>query len=272
MDEQEIQRRIRAGRDFLKAPVEDPEYQSDQELKKPQPPLFKAPMGGTVCPLSMDFSALPVDNDFLHVINTRESRRVYAAQPMNLLQLSYLLWCTQGVKAIRGRSYAALRTVPCGGARHEFECYLAVRNAADLPAGFYHYLPQKHALECLRREEHLEPFLGSSTCGQNWTEKAAAVFYYSCVCCRAEWRYGIYAHRIVMADIGYVSENLYLAAASIGLGSCALGSIDRAVCDQAFGLDGEEEFMLLAHPVGTVDARDRPAEADFYAFVKEQGL
>ena len=46
---------------------------------------------------------------------------------MSLLQLSFLLWATQGVKSIRGKSYATIRTAPCGGARHPFQTYLLVR-------------------------------------------------------------------------------------------------------------------------------------------------
>ena len=89
---------------------------------------------------------------------------------------------------------------------------------------------------------------------------------------RAEWRYGIYAHRIALIDAGYISENLYLACTAAGLGGCAIGSLDEPLCNQAFGLDGEEEFIILAHSVGTIRPQDAQQEADFYAFVREQNL
>ena len=38
------------------------------------------------------------------------------------------------------------------------------------------------------------------------------------------------------------------------------------------GLDGEEEFIMYAMPVGTVSKNDAQQEKDFYAFVNEQGL
>ena len=39
-----------------------------------------------------------------------------------------------------------------------------------------------------------------------------------------------------------------------------------------FGLDGEEEFLVYAAPVGTVREEDLAEEQAFYRFVEEQGL
>ena len=149
---------------------------------------------------------------------------------------------------------------------------MTVQNVEGLPNGLYHYLPMKHHIECLKEVEDLKPFITDSLQGQKWAEKANIVFYYSFVCYRAEWRYGIYAHRMCMADAGHVTENVYLAATSIGLGGCAIGAVEGPLGDEAFGLDGEEEFIFYAMPVGTVSDKDRQAEKDFYRFVEEEGL
>ena len=133
---------IQKGRDFLKSrDTEELEeqgqedYQTDQELKKPQPPLVKAPMGGAVTQLPRDFKPLALQGDFLAVVMKRKSSRVYTQEKISLLQLYFLLWVTQGIKEIRGKSYATLRTVPCGGARHPFETYLLVRDVEGLAPG-----------------------------------------------------------------------------------------------------------------------------------------
>ena len=188
MDAEEIRTRIGAGRAFItnfSRPV-DEDYKTDQELKKPQPPLAKAAMADQAIDLPHDFSALEIDNDFLRVINSRKSHRVYTDEPITLTQLSCLLWCTQGVKSVRGKSYATLRTVPGGGARHPFECYMAVRRVEGLEPGLYHYLPMTHQIERLGGMDDLEGMIGRSLSGQRWGEKASVVFYYSCVFYRAE--------------------------------------------------------------------------------------
>ncbi len=274
MNQHWIEDRIQAGRllfsNFSREP--EGEYHTDQELKKPQPPLTKAPMADEALDLPRDFRSLDIDHDFLHIINSRKSRRVYTDEPMTLTQLSYLLWCTQGVKSIRGRAYGTLRTVPSGGARHPFECYMAIRKVDGLTPGLYHYLPMTHQIEFLGQIDALEEMITRTLSDQRWAEKAAVVFYYSCVFYRAEWRYGIWAHPTVLIDSGHVTENLYLAATSIGLGGCAVAAVDGPDANRVFGLDGQEETIFYAMPVGTVKADDQAAEDAFYAFVREEGL
>ncbi|MBR2067790.1 MAG: SagB/ThcOx family dehydrogenase [Solobacterium sp.] len=216
MHKEEIEKRIKMGRRFMHMMEEIEEYDTDQDLGKPQPPLYKETKYETSIDLLKDFSSLSKEMDFLSVINNRCSHRVYSEENISLLQLSYLLWCAQGVKSIRGKRYATLRTVPSGGGRHEFEVYLCINHVEGLQNGYYHYLPNGHKLELINEEEDVTNFLSLSLEKQDWAKKASVVFYLSMVAYRAEWRYGIYAHRIALVDAGYVSENIYLACTSIG--------------------------------------------------------
>ena len=50
------------------------DYETDQELKKPQLPLAKAPMTGQITDLPKDFSVLDIDDDSLEIINRRKSQ------------------------------------------------------------------------------------------------------------------------------------------------------------------------------------------------------
>ena len=79
---------IQKGRDFLKSrDTEELEeqgredYQTDQELKKPQPPLVKAPMGGAVTQLPRDFKPLALQDDFLAVVEVNSSMGLIVAAP-----------------------------------------------------------------------------------------------------------------------------------------------------------------------------------------------
>ncbi|MCL2671082.1 MAG: SagB/ThcOx family dehydrogenase [Clostridiales bacterium] len=259
---------IQQGRQFTKAIYDDPSFQSDQQLRKPQPPLTKAPVSSRRVRLPMDFDALELRNDIIGVILGRESHRVYTGEAMTLRELSFLLWATQGIKSIRGNNYATLRTVPCGGARHEFETYLTIRNVEGLEAGAYHYLPLTGELEFLGPLPELEARVTDSLCEQAWAAKANVVFYWSIVPYRAEWRYGIYAHRVALIDAGHICQNLYLACEALGLGTCAVAAFDNALSNALFALDGQEEYIIYTAPVGKVSPRDRDAELDFYAFLR----
>lgn len=265
---------IQKGRDFMKYYDEDEwgEFESDQDLNKPQPPLTKAPMRSTAIPLPGCFGELAMHTDLTELFRCRKSSRVYTGKGISLLQLSYLLWASQGIKDIRGNAYATIRTVPSGGARHGFETYLAVRNVEGLRQGAYHYLPLTHELEYLHPIEDIEHTIGLSLCSQTWTAHADVVFYWSVVAYRCEWRYGIFAHRVALIDAGHMAQNLYLACAALGLGNCAIAAFDNPVCDGLFELDGQEEFIVYTCPVGTINEEDRSKEQAFYKFVEDKGL
>ena len=146
----------------LKYDVE--EFESDQDKKLPQPPLVKEAMRKESIELPKNFDALQICSNFLDIINTRHSSRVYTQEPMSLLELSYILWTCQGVKQIRGKKYATLRTVPSGGARHGFELYFVCQNVEGLDPGTYHYLPLKHCIEFLNPIDKVSDVLASSLC------------------------------------------------------------------------------------------------------------
>lgn len=269
---------IKKGRSYTKGYLDsDPymeEWESDQERKLPQPPLVKEPMVSESYRilLTKDFSGLELKNDLISLIRDRRSARIYTQEVVTLDQLSFLLWATQGIKSIRGKAYATLRTVPSGGARHAFETYLLIRNIQGLDPGAYHYLPMEHALEFLHPVENMENVISDSLCEQTWAAKANVVFYWSMVAYRAEWRYGIYAHRPAMIDAGHIGQNLYLACTGLGLGCCAIAAFSHEYCCKLFGLDGEDEYIVYTMPVGTIRDQDKAAEKAFYQFVEDEGL
>ena len=176
---------IQKGRDFLKSPLErDPyeeAFESDQDRKLPQPPLVKAPMAeeGERIALTRDFSGLALKNDLVSLIRDRRSARIYTNETMTPDELSFLLWATQGIKKIRGKAYATIRTVPCGGARHEFETYLIVRNVEGLRPGAYHYLPMLHALYNAVEQDGQLSFEERMGCG-----------FGACMGCSCKTKYG----------------------------------------------------------------------------------
>ena len=270
MPSEQVKALIRQGREFLKSNDFGIEEMSDQQLRLPQPPLVKDKMTDKQIRLPLDFDELTIDQSVLNVINKRVSHRVYTEKKMSLLELSYLLWTTQGVKSIRGNNYATLRTVPCGGARHEFETYFIAKHIEGLEVGAYHYLPMTHEIEFIKSIDEIDETISKSLEEQKWATKASVIFYWSVIPYRSEWRYSYFAHRIILVDIGHVCQNMYIASESIGLGTCAIGAFDRIICDTLFSLDGEEEFTILVSPVGSVSIENDALENDFYAFLKSR--
>lgn len=252
MEEKEIQEKIKQGRSFMKYDEMNNHVLSDQQLNKPQPALCKAPMRDNAIALPKNFEDLAIQEDFTSILLRRKSDRVYSQKDISLLQLSYLLYMSQGVKEIRGNNYATIRPAACGGARHEFETYLIVSHVEELKSGRYHYLPMSHELEYLGEVEDLKETIDQSVVGQVWADRSSVMFYWSIIPYRCEWRYKFDAHRAALMDAGHVGQNLYLAATALHLGICTLASFDREFCDQCFELDGEEEFIVYVAAVGTL--------------------
>ncbi|MCR4426605.1 MAG: SagB/ThcOx family dehydrogenase [Firmicutes bacterium] len=228
---------------------------SDQRRGLPQPPLEK-PRDPNVplIDLPPPRDATLVDLSFIDLLERRESRREYSRSPLSQAELSFLLWATQGVKKVIRDGYATMRTVPSGGARHPFETYLVVNRVTGLEPGVYRYIPLGHKLLFLFTDKDLAGKISSACLGQDFVGSSAAVFIWSVIPYRGEWRYGVAAHKTMLQDIGHVCQNLYLACEAISAGTCAIGAYDQAMMDAFLRLDGEDEFVVYAAPVGKVGA------------------
>ena len=266
MDEKMIAETIEKNRNFMKSSFGHVEFRSDQQKQLPQPPLTKAAQGGEKIPLTMDFDQVIIEHDYLKLLRDRVSNRFYSAEPMTVDQLAFLLWSTQGVRAIRGNNYAALRPVPSAGGRHAFETYLAVSNVEGLKQGIYHYLPMEHALESIAYQDNMAETITDCACNQKWAGKAAVCFIYTAVAYRGEWRYSVNAHRVMLIDAGHVMQNLYLSAQAAGCGTCAIAAFKQEKTDALLNVDGREEYTVYMAPVGIRNAeRNEAGNRELYA-------
>jgi SagB-type dehydrogenase family enzyme len=186
-------------------------------------------------------------------IEQRRSVRTFSAVPLSLDELSYLLWCTQGVQRVAAGGQT-MRTVPSAGARHAFETLLCVNHIADLRAGLYRFLALDHALV----EENLEPGfadrLTEACLRQDFVKSCAVTFIWTADAYRMTYRYGERGYRYLHLDAGHVCQNLYLAAEAIGCGVCAIAAFEDDEVNRALGLDGESRFAIYLGAVGRTAA------------------
>lgn len=228
---------------------------TDQRAGVPAPPIEKpcppdAQLIDLVAPADLTVGTLPL----IEAIRRRRSRRRFTAEPLTLEELSFLLWATQGVHELLQGGARARRTVPSAGGRHPFETYLAVHNVAGLEPGLYRYLALEHQLCLLRTDPALPQKVIDGCRGQAFAGQCAATFIWTAVPYRAEWRYGTIAHKTIAVDAGHLCQNLYLAAESIGAGTCAIGLCDQEAMDSLLGVDGRDEFTIYIAAVGKVQA------------------
>ena len=189
--------------------------------------------------------------DLIAAIQNRESHRHYKEEPLSLEELSFLLWATQGIRK-RAADTTAFRTVPSAGCRHALETYICVLNVTGLATGIYRYLPLEHQLLVVSINDTLSEDIVTAALYQSFIGKAPATFIWTTIPYRMEWRYHIAAHKVIALDAGHVCQNLYLASAAIGGGTCAVAAYHQELMDKLLGVDGKNEFAIYLAAVGKI--------------------
>ncbi len=161
--------------------------------------------------------------------------------------LSQLLWATQGVTG--GLMGIPLRACPSAGALYPVETYLFLHRVSGIAPGIYHYRVQSHALEVLRAGD-FRGRIARAALDQDMAAEAAAVFAWTAVFARTRWKYGQRGYRYVYLDAGHIAQNLSLAAAGLGLGSCPIAALYDEEVNELLGVDGEEESVVYLSAVG----------------------
>lgn len=210
-------------------------------LRRPaSPPRQTAGAPGLVgLPAPRAASATSVEE----ALRARRSVRDYAQRPLTLAQVGQLLWAAQGQTDSRG-----LRTAPSAGALYPLEIYLVAGEVEGLPSGVYRYRPQEHALEPISAGDQRKP-LADASLGQTWVRDAPVSIVFAAVYARTARRYGERAERYVHMEAGHASQNVYLQAEALGLGTVAVGAFSDDDVKRLVGLLPDEQPLYIM-PVG----------------------
>ncbi|MDP3058326.1 MAG: SagB/ThcOx family dehydrogenase, partial [bacterium] len=232
------------GQEFMEKTKYRYAVESDQMKELPQPPLDQSTKAeDIVIDLPSPESIIVKDINLYETIVARKSWRKYSDAPITLDELTYLLWCTQGVKQVTNRP-ATLRTVPSAGSRHPFETYLLVNNVIGLKTGVYRYAAIEHKLVQVYLGSNLGDEFTQACYKQPFAGNNAVTFMWAVDAYRSEWRYSERAYRYMHLDAGHVCQNLYLAAEAIDCGVCAIAAFDDDQINSLLRLDGKNDFVI----------------------------
>jgi SagB-type dehydrogenase family enzyme len=182
-------------------------------------------------------------------LKKRKSIRNFTGEPIDMDQLSYLLWASTGIQ--RKEHGFEFRTGPSAGALYPIETYLVVNNIKDLENGVYHYSIKDHSLDEMKLGEYgVEAANGAL--GQGMCARASVVFIWTAIFLRSKWKYGQRAYRYIYLDAGHIGENLALASTSIGLGSCQIGALFDEEINKIVNVDGKNESTIYMSVVGNI--------------------
>jgi len=189
-------------------------------------------------------------------VYNRRSIRQYAKEPLNLEEISQLLWAAFGITKPLENAPAflrgGLRAAPSAGARYPLDLYVVVRNVTGLDVGVYYYKSETHQLVQISKKDKWQA-LSESAFHQSHFETAAAAIVYSAVFERCMMKYGQRGReRYVCMDLGHSGQNVYLQATAMNIGTCAIGAFTDIYLKKAVGMTKEEEPLYIM-PLGKVE-------------------
>ncbi len=160
----------------------------------------------------------------VEAIEHRRSVRSYSGDPVSLPQLARLLYCAQGLTSPRG-----FRAAPSAGATYPMTLYVVAEEVEGLEPGIYVFSPDEMSLETLKKGSFLQE-LSEAALGQPCISEAALAVVMVADCSATTNIYGERGFMYVYMEAGHISQNIYLQATAMDLGTVAVGAfIDDAL-------------------------------------------
>jgi len=184
----------------------------------------------------------------------RRAVRRYRREPLDLSQLSQILWSAQGITGTKG-----FRAAPSAGATYPLEIFVFVGKQGiivseakqapeELQAGIYHYEVDSHSLS-LHTPGDLRPDLARAALDEEFIVKAPVDIVICALYHRTSYRYGRRGERYVHMEVGHVGENIHLQAVALGLATVEVGAFHDEEVRTVLGVD-EQIKPLYIMPVG----------------------
>ncbi|MGE5107423.1 MAG: SagB/ThcOx family dehydrogenase [Sphingobacteriales bacterium] len=175
----------------------------------------------------------------------RRSIREYKKEPLELKEISQLLWAAQGITSPYGG-----RTAPSAGALYPLELYLVSGNNNGISPGVYHYKPSGHILVRIAIGDKRK-LLTSAALMQGAIKKSAAVIVITADYERTTGKYFERGKKYVHMEAGHVAQNIYLQAVSLKIGTVTMGAFTDSLVKEILHLP-KNEFPLYLMPIGKI--------------------
>ncbi len=176
----------------------------------------------------------------------RRSIRSYKNEPLNVSEISQVLWAAQGITDKR----TGFRTAPSAGALYPLEIYLVIGKVKDLEPGVYKYRPENHEIILVSKGDKRND-LYISALRQEWIKNAPVVIVISAIFERTTIKYGERGIRYVYMEAGHCAQNIYLQCVSLNLGTVTVGAFYDDEVKRVLNLQKNESPLYLM-PIGKI--------------------
>jgi SagB-type dehydrogenase family enzyme len=192
------------------------------------------------------------------LLRERHSTRSFDDErPITLAELAQFL---DGTARVLSRSNEKLeldegghtvRPYPSAGAAYGLELYLAVNRCEGLARGFYHYDAGAHALAPIGvAANELEALLAGAQYAMGARAAPQILITIAARFGRISWKYSSIAYALILKDVGVLTQTLYLMAAGMGLGGCAIGIANIDLFTKLTGIEFHIEGPVGQFAIG----------------------
>ncbi|MCC6946187.1 MAG: nitroreductase family protein [Bradyrhizobiaceae bacterium] len=170
----------------------------------------------------------------MDALTLRKSTRLYDDRALPPQVLSNLLWAAFGIN----RPESGGRTAPSARGANEIDIYVATPDAVRI------YDPKANELR-----PHVSGDVRAKTSVLPFVRNAPVVLIYVADRVRMPKQSEEEQNQNAIADAAIIGQNVYLFAASAGLGTVILGSVDRKALPPAINLR-TDQILTYTQPVG----------------------
>ena len=188
--------------------------------------------------VTLPTAGVPPTMSVAQALEQRRSLREYADRAMTGQELAWVIQAATGITSTQG-----FRTAPSAGALYPVETYVAVSRVQGIDPGVYHVDVRAQALEPVRSGSAAGDLMVAGL-GQDFLRQAPAVLVLTGVFQRSRWKYRARHYRYVCWEGGHMTQNVYLAAESVGLGACMVGAFLDGMVNDLIRVDGRNEAAL----------------------------
>jgi SagB-type dehydrogenase family enzyme len=185
-------------------------------------------------------SPLSPNMSLVEAIGKRRSTRTFRGSVSEATLSSMLLYgcgeqMTADVESI------PLRTYPSAGKRYPLECYvLLLKAVGSIPRGVYHFDVVHRGIRNIRTSLPDTNVLVKAT-AESYIEGAVGALLFTWTKSRIEPKYGERAYKLMLIELGCVTENVALLAGALDVGVVHVGTFASDVALPLLGIDGYAE-------------------------------
>ena len=172
----------------------------------------------------------------------RRSIRDLKPDALPLADVAQLLWAAQGKNRPDGH-----RTAPSAMGVYPLEVYLVAGNVEGLAAGVYRYRSASHDLVLAQAGDRRAELTAAPGRPAGWAANAPMLVVFAVAWDRASRRFGARTERYAAMEVGFASQNVYLEAAALGLGTTFMGGYNDSAMTRVLAA---EERPMGVMPVG----------------------